>query len=93
MPVEMKDTEEGQKRNGWEDDVMRGADWAKKFIDFMLAERSQLYGTLIHMFIANGLEELMLPERAVLKEYGEKYYLLYHKDGDEFKLSLKEQTE
>jgi len=61
----------------WKDKVIDGVKWVHNFMDFVVAERSQIYGTLIHLFLLLQTESIILPDRETLIEYGEKYYVLF----------------
>jgi hypothetical protein len=83
-----------EDRRVWEDDFMKGAAWCKNFLDILLSERGQMYGTLIHLFLKNGITEIELPTRDVLNSYGRDYYMLFNKKEDGgFYLTLKEQEQ
>jgi hypothetical protein len=67
----------------WKDDVMTGFEKISEFFSFVLRERSQLYGSLIHLMILTGSYKVELPptpEKFV--EYGRKYYVMFSQGDD-----------
>lgn len=71
-----------ETRKVWEDDLMRGAEYTRKFIDLLMNERSQLYGVIIHLMLTNNIGALILPPIEEFKEYGKKYYVLFAQDPE-----------
>lgn len=65
----------------WKDNVMSGVEYVGTLLDFMMKERSQLYGTIIYLMILNKLTKAELPPFEVMKRYGTDYYIMY--EGNE----------
>lgn len=81
-------------KNEWDDDVKRGVAYSTKLLDFMLKERGQLYGTIIHLLKLMEEDYVMLPTIEEFKEYGEKFYILYETNEEgEFRVSLKDRED
>ncbi len=74
----------------WMDNVIEGVTQTVDLLSFMLRERSQLYGTIVHLMIQFETRELDLPEMDIFKSYGERYFVefLPTEEGG-FKVSLK----
>lgn len=85
---------DNEQRQQWEDDVMKGAEFVKKFMTFMLKERSQLYGVIEYLMKDMDITEVYLPPMEEFKEIGNKYYVLFEDDENgNFRVVLKEQTQ
>ncbi len=79
-------------RQKWEDDIMKGVKWTKNFLDFLLNERSQLYGTIILLMLSRGLESCTLPPIDEFRELGNKYFAVFEEDENKnYRVTLKEQ--
>lgn len=82
--------------NEWQDEVTEGAKNVKHYLDYVLRERAQLYGTVIFLMISNGLTEVELPSPETFKRYGYDYYIQYEKATDRddlFRFKLVEREE
>lgn len=66
----------------WEDDVTKGAENVKGYLDYVLKERAQLYGTIIFLMIRSGLTEVELPAPETFRRYGYDYYIMYERATD-----------
>lgn len=81
--------------NKWNDDVMIGAENVKNYLDFVLKERSQLYGTIIFLMISNNIQESELPSVETFRTYAENYYIIFEKAEGEnlYRVALKERED
>lgn len=81
--------------NKWDDVVLSGAQNIKNYLDFILKERSQLYGTIIYLMISNDITESELPSEETFRRYGDDYYVLFEKAEGEnlFRVRLVEREE
>lgn len=78
----------------WQDDVTKGAEFIKGYVDFILKERSQLYGTIVHLMIEFGTNKMEMPPRSDMMIYGSDYYILFSKHDDgKYYVELKEQID
>lgn len=58
----------------WQDDVMRGVEYTKALLNYMLRERNQLYGIILKLMTDSNITELALNEDEAI-ELGSKYYI------------------
>jgi hypothetical protein len=66
----------------WSDSIMEGVNNTVRLLSFMLKERSQLYGTLIHLMLQFEKREIIMPPIEVFNGYGKKYYVNFDAQED-----------
>lgn len=81
--------------NKWNDDIMAGAENVKHYLDFVLRERSQLYGTIIFLMVSNKLTETELPPVETFSTYGDSFYVVFEKAENQnlYRVCLKERED
>ena len=98
-------SEELENNKSWDDDVLKGIRYAQGLLNYMAAERSQLYGSLIGAMLElrnaydyeTELELVITKEQ--LDEFGKEYYILFQpvqnseNDATGLKIVLKKQNE
>lgn len=75
----------------WSDDVLQGVHNTVNLLNFMLRERSQLYGTIIYLMQLLETEKVIMPPAPARLEYQNSFFVLFDKDPetDEFFVYLK----
>lgn len=77
----------------WNDDVMKGIAYTHNLLDFILSERSQLYGTLVHFMVQFEVNNIEFPTPEDLAFYGKNYYIHFDTDDNKIKLMKQENTD
>lgn len=72
----------------WKDDVMNGVEYTKALLNYMLKERSQLYGMIIYLMKEMEVNKVILPPPSEMIAYESECYILIDKEDGEFFLKL-----
>lgn len=75
----------------WQDDVMRGVEYTKSLLNYMLRERNQLYGIVLKLMEDAGIDSITLEEDEIIG-LGQKYYI-YEKPIQEGRKMIVEKRE
>lgn len=80
-------------KNSWDDDVLKGVRYVHNLMDFILRERGQLYGAMIHLMKLLEKDKVEFPPIETFQGYGRDYYLISKDDEEDgkFYMYLKEQ--
>lgn len=77
----------------WNDDVMRSIGYAHGLLNFLNAERGQLYGTIIHLMILLGANSIEFPTHEELEIYGNEYYIKFNTEDNKIELLKQEKND
>lgn len=81
----METTNNTDEKKVWQDDVMRGVEYTKALLNYMLTERNQLYGIILKLMTDSNITALTLNEDEAI-ELGNKYYIFEKPIREERKL-------
>lgn len=74
------------------DDVIAGVTKTVNLLNYMIGERSQLYGTIIYLMQMLEKNEIAMPTVEAMREYQKSFYVKFDVVNDEFLVSLVERT-
>lgn len=70
------------------DDVIMGVSRTVKLLNYMLNERSQLYGTVIYLLQLLEQNRVVMPPVKAMQEYHKSFFVKFDFEGEDFVVSL-----